>query len=321
MNTSVTNNKTKTIKIEQNFKLGKLYKYIIRDKYLLVLTLPVIVYYIIFHYIPMYGAVIAFKNFTPTKGILGSEWVGFKWFLEFFNSMYFTRIVRNTLLLSTYSLLWGFPVPIIFAMLLNEVKNDVFKRSIQTISYLPHFITIVIIVGLMSNLLSPTDGLVNIFIKRMGGQVKDFMTQPSWFRTIYIGSGIWQSFGWNSIIYLASLAAIDPSLYEASLIEGANRWQQMRYITFPGIMPTAIMLLILSLGSIMSVGFEKIILMYNPLNMETADVISTFVYRRGIIDSRFAFGAAVGLFNSAINLVLLIAANRLSRKITEISLW
>jgi putative aldouronate transport system permease protein len=302
-------------------KIDLLIKYIKRDYLLLILMFPAVLYYVIFHYLPMYGVVIAFKDFSISKGIMGSSWVGFKWFVEFFDSIYFTRVMRNTLLISIYTLVWGFPVPIIFALLLNQVKDGLFKRSIQTISYIPHFISLVIVVGLMTNFLSPNDGLVNNIIKNLGGKSIDFMGNPKWFRTLYISSGIWQSFGWNSIIYLAALSAIDPNLYEASKMEGANRFQQVIYITIPGILPTTIIMLILNLGSLMSVGFEKVILMYNPLTMETADVISSYVYRKGVVGAQYSLGSAVGLFNSLINFFLLLSANKISKKVTEISLW
>jgi len=305
----------------KNSRLETIWKGVKRDKYLLLMIIPVIAYFVIFHYIPMYGVIIAFKDFTPGKGILGSQWVGFRWFEEFFQSMYVGRILRNTVLINLYSLLWGFPVPIIFALLVNEVRVGFFKRSIQTISYLPHFITTVIIVGLIGHFLHPTDGIVNIFLKEVFGFTKNFMSDPKWFRTIYIASEIWQHFGWNSIIFIANLSSIDPLLYEAAKIEGAGRWKQMWYISLPGIAPTIIVLLIFNVASLLSIGFEKIILMYNPLTLETADVISTYVYRKGIMEARYSYGAAVGLFNSVVSFVLLITANFASKKLTETSLW
>lgn len=299
-------------------RLGRL---ILRDRYLLLMILPVIAFYVTFHYIPMYGVLMAFQDFSPGTGVFGSPWVGLKWFREFFGSIYFGRIIRNTFLINVYSLLWGFPVPIIFALLLNEVRPGPFKRTIQTVSYLPHFITTVIIVGFMSSFLNPTDGIVNLFLKRFFGVSKNFMADAQWFRSLYIASEIWQHFGWNSIIFIAALTSIDPTLYESAMIEGAGRRQKMRYISLPGILPTIITLLILNIASLLSVGFEKVILMYNPLTLETADVISTYVYRKGIIESRYAFGSAVGLFNSAVSLILLILANKASKKIAGTSLW
>lgn len=299
----------------------RLWKNIKKDRYLLVLVAPVIIYYFIFNYIPMYGAIIAFKDFSPGDSILFSKWVGLKWFREFFRSVYFGRLISNTFILSGLSLIFSFPVPIIFALLLNEVKRKHLKRVVQTVSYLPHFISLVVMVGIMSNFLSPSDGIINNFLRRLGMEPINFMGEPAWFRPLYIGSGIWQSFGWNSIIYMAALTSIDPQLYEAARIDGCNRWQEMRHITIPGLMPTAIMLLILALGNLMNVGFEKIILMYSPATYNVADVISTYVYRRGILSAQYSFGAAVGLFNSIINFILLITVNKISRRYTQIGLW
>ena len=314
-------NKSNMVKSTLNRSYKRLKKNIIKDKYLLLLVAPVILYYFIFHYIPMYGAMIAFKDFSPGQSILGSPWVGFRWFLDFFRSIYFERLISNTLILSGLSLIISFPIPIIFALLLNEVKRSNLKRLVQTVSYLPHFISLVVMVGIMANFLSPTDGVINQLLKRMGMEPVDFMGQPAWFRPLYIGSGIWQSFGWNSIIYMAALTSIDPQLYEAARIDGCNRWQEMLHITIPGLMPTAVMLLILALGNLMNVGFEKIILMYSPAIYEVADVISTYVYRRGILGTQYSFGSAVGLFNSVINFMLLLTVNRISKQYTQIGLW
>lgn len=300
--------------------MGDFIKNIKKDRYLLILLIPVVAYYIIFCYIPMYGAVIAFKDFIPTKGILGSDWVGFKWFAQFFKSIYFGRLLKNTIMLSVYSILWGFPIPIIFALMLNEIKDGLFKRVTQTVSYLPHFISIVVVVGMMVNMLAPT-GVITMFIKQLTGETINFMSNPKWFRTVYIGSGIWQEFGWNSIIYLAALSSIDPTLYEAARVDGASRIRQIFHITLPGIAPTIIILLILSAGNILNVGFEKIILMYSPATYQTADVISTYVYRSGILQAQYSFGAAVGLFNSVANFVILIVVNWISRRTSETALW
>lgn len=292
-----------------------------RDKYLVLLVLPVLVYYAIFHYIPMYGVIIAFKQFKPLKGILGSDWAGFYYFQLFFESAYFWRLLKNTLLLSIYSLLWGFPVPIVFALLLNELKEGLFKKSVQTISYLPHFISIVVICGMIVNFTSPKGGVINTMLGWLGIAPIPFLTEPSWFRDIYISSSIWQSFGWSSIIYLAAIAGIDPQLYEAAEMDGANRWQKMWYITLPCLVPTIVILLILNVGNLMDVGFEKINLLYNPTTYETADVISTYVYRQGIQNADYSYSTAIGLFNNVINLILLVTVNRLSRKVSETSLW
>lgn len=302
-------------------KKNNLFKLIKRDKYLILLVAPVIIYYILFSYVPMYGSIIGFKDFTPGNGILDSPWVGFKWFIEFFKSIYFGRLISNTLILSFLSLIFSFPVPIIFALLLNELKSKHYKLAIQTISYMPHFISFVIVVGIMSNFLSPSDGVINIFIQKIGIKPINFMGDSNWFRPLYIGSGVWQNFGWNSIIYIASLSCIDTQIYEAAKIDGANRWDQMLNVTLPGLMPTTMMLLILSLGGLMNIGFEKIILMYTPATYEVADVISTYVYRRGILGSQYSFASAVGLFNSVVNFVLLISMNKISKKLTEVGLW
>lgn len=293
----------------------------IKSKYLLLLLLPGTAYLIIFQYIPMYGVIIAFKDFSPGFGIWGSEWVGFRWFAEFFQSIYAYRLLRNTVLISLYSLIWGFPIPVIFALLLNELRNGFFKRAVQTVSYFPHFISTVIIAGLIVNFLSPTDGLFGLLFKWMTGEPTSLLTDPAWFRTIYIGSGIWQGFGWSSIIYLAALSAIDPQLYDAAKIDGAGRWKQMMHITLPGIMPTIVILLILNMGSLLSVGAEKIILLYSPAIYETSDVISTYAYRRGLLGADYSFGAAVGLFNSIANFLLLIIVNSISKKVNQTSLW
>ncbi|AEE96864.1 ABC transporter permease [Mahella australiensis] len=292
----------------------------VRNKYIYIMAIPVLAYYIIFQYGPMYGLMIAFKDFSPGKGIWGSPWVGFKHFESFFNGPYAWQLIRNTLLISIYSLLWGFPAPIILALLLNEVRNNTFKRTVQTITYLPHFISLVVVCGLIVDF-TASDGVINDIIEMLGGQRTNFMMKPEWFRTIYIGSGIWQEIGWGSIIYLAAITNIDPQLYEAATIDGASRWRQTFHITIPGITPTIVILLILRLGGLMSVGHEKILLLYNPTTMETADVISTYVYRRGLLDFDYSFSTAVGLFNSLINFGLLVAANAISRKVSETSLW
>lgn len=299
---------------------GRLKKNVARDKYLLLLISPVIVYFIIFKYLPMIGIVIAFQDYLPAAGFFESEWVGLKWLGQFFGSIYFTRLLKNTFLISFYSLIWGFPIPILFALLLNEAKDGLFKRSVQTISYLPHFISLVIIVGMLSDMVS-TQGIINRMIQAFGGETIDFIRSNSWFRILYVASGIWQSFGWNSIIYLAAIAGIDIQLYEAALVDGANRLQRIWHITLPGILPTVIILLILNCGRILAVGSEKIILMYSPIVYKTGDVISTYVYRRGILGADYSFAAAVDLFNSIINFTLLLVVNGFSRRVSETSLW
>lgn len=300
------------------------WKYILRQLYkgraIYMIMLPGLLFYLIFEYLPMYGVLIAFKDYKPRLGIMGSPWAGFKHFIQFFDSYYFWRIIMNTVVLHLYGTIFSFPVPIILALMLNEVKNKYFKKTIQTITYMPHFISTVVIIGLVVDFLS-TKGLINSIITAFGGQSVHFMLKPEWFRTIYISSGIWKDAGWGTIVYLAALAAIDVEQYEAAIVDGANRWKRMLHITLPGIAPTIIILLILNLGHLMSVGFEKTLLMQNPLNMETADVIQTYVYRQGLIEFNYSFSTAVSLFNSAINFTLIIIVNKISRKVTESSLW
>ena len=301
--------------------LKKALFYIHRDRYLWLLVLPCIAYFVIFAYIPMGGVILAFKNYIPTKGIWGSSWVGFKYFQDFFASPYFGRLLRNTVLLSVFNILWSFPVPVIFALFLNEVKNGPFKKIVQTVSYMPYFISVVVLAGMVVNFLSPYGGIANKLIGLFGMESINFLAEPKYFRTIYIASGIWQGFGYSSIIYLSTISSIDPQLYEAAKIDGARRFQRMAHITFPGILPTVVIMLILSFGNIMSVGFEKINLLYSPATYETADVISTYVYRRGILDAQYSFGTAVSLFNSVINFGLILLVNKISRRVSDISLW
>ena len=287
---------------------------------LYLMVLPVIAYYIIFHYLPMYGIQIGFKDFNIAKGYMGSPWVGLKYFQQFFESFYFWRVLRNTLMISIYELIFGFPAAIIFALLLNEVKNRRFKKYVQTISYMPHFISAVVICGIILNF-CVSDGLINDVIALFGWERSSLLQDMRNFRTIYIASGIWQNMGFSSIIYFSAISAVDQELYQAAIVDGANRFRQVWHITLPSIKPTIVILLILSMGSLLSVGFEKIILLYNPATYEVADVISSHVYRMGLQKLNWSYGAAVGLFNSVANLILLILANRISRKVSEVSLW
>ncbi len=291
-----------------------------RNKLLYLMVLPVIAYYLIFDYGPMYGLQIAFKDYGPGAGIWNSPWVGFENFIQFFNSYYFWRIIRNTLLINVYELIFGFPAPIILALLLNELRQQAFKRVVQTVTYLPHFISIVVVVGMLVDFLA-RDGVVNQLTALFGIPSRSFLSEPEWFRSLYVSSGIWQQVGWGSIIYLAALSGIDPTLYEAAKVDGAGRWKQMIHITIPGIMPTIIILLILRMGSMMSLGSEKILLMYNPLTYDTADVISTFVYRKGILEASYSYTTAVGLFNAVIAFSLLIISNSISKRVSETKLW
>lgn len=287
---------------------------------LLIISLP-FAYYILFRYLPMYGIILAFKDFSVRKGILGSAWVGLKWFDQFFSSPYFFRLLRNTFLLSVYTIIFSFPVPIVFAVLLSEIRHRWYQRFAQTASYLPYFISMVVAMGMVVNFLNPEEGVVNILLAKLGIAPVDFMNTARWFRGVYVVSGIWQTFGFNAILYLAAITSIDVQLFEAATMDGATRLQKIRYITIPCITSTIVILLILNLGNMLNVGFEKIILLYTPATYETADVISTYVYRRGILENNFGFGTAVGLFNSVINLVLIYLFNRVARKLSDVSLW
>lgn len=302
-------------------KKSSLFKKLSEQKYLILLIMPGLIYYLIFQYVPMYGMIIAFKKFDIVKGILGSPWVGLKYFEMFISGPYLFRLIKNTFSISFYSLLWGFPAPIIFALLLNELKSIRFKKLVQTISYLPHFISLVIIIGILKQLCSPTTGVINAVIQIFGGQPINFFQQSRWFRTLFISSSIWQGFGWGAIIYIAALTNIDMQLYEAARMDGAGRWRCMWHITLPGIAPTITILLILRLGDLLSVGYKKIILMYNPGIYEVSDVVNTYVYRSGIQNQQFSYASAVGMMNSVISFILIIICNSLSRKVSETSLW
>ena len=299
---------------------SKARKDIVVNRYLYLMLIPVIIYYVVFHYYPLWGAQIAFKNFSFSKGIWGSDWVGFVNFQEFFSAFYFSRLLRNTILLSVFNLLWSFPAPIILALLLNEVRFEWFKRTVQTVTYLPHFISVVVICGLIIDFFS-RNGVVNQISGFFGFEPVSFMIEPSYFRGIYIGSGIWQDLGWGSIIYLAALSGIDQELYEACRIDGAGKFRQLITVTLPGIAPTTIILLILRVGRLMNVGHEKVMLLYNTATYETADIISTFVYRKGLLEMDYSYSAAVGLFNSVINFALIITVNKISKSVSETSLW
>lgn len=299
---------------------GRLLRDYRKHKYLYLMILPVIAFYLTFSYTPMYGAIIAFKSYRVADGFLGSPWVGFDHFISFFNSYYFGNLLRNTLLINIYMLIFSFPAPIIFALLINEIRISAFKRTVQTITYLPHFISMIVICGMIVQFLS-RDGLVTDLLVFLGMERQVLLQFPQYFRTIYVLSDIWQGVGWGSIIYLAAITGINPELYEASRIDGANRWKQTLHITLPGIAPIVTILLILKIGNMLDLGFEKIILLYNPLTYSTADVISSFVYRRGIQANDFSYATAVGLFQSVINFILLVAANRIAARVSENSLW
>lgn len=283
------------------------------------IALPVI-YLIIFKYGPMFGNIIAFRRFVPGGSIIGEEWVGLQYFQMFLNDPTFYKVFANTFILAFLLLVITFPAPIIFALLLNELKNQLFKRFVQTASYLPHFFSVVVVAGMVFEVLA-LNGPVNSLLSSWGIEKISFMQLPEWFRTIFVGVDLWQTLGWGAILYLAALTGINEELYEAARIDGANRWQQTMHITIPGILPTIVVLLILNIGNFLQIGFEKVLLLYNPLTYETADVISTYVYRVGLESGSFSYGTAIGLFESIIGLVLVLGANYLSKRITDNSLW
>ena len=287
---------------------------------LYIMALPIVLYYVLFRYIPMVGTVMAFQKFNIAKGIFGSPWIGFDNFITFFNSYYFVRLLRNTFLISVTDLIFNFPAPIIFALLLNEVNNRWFKKTVQTISYMPYFVSIVVLCGLVIDFCQ-AGGVISNVASILLGESVNLMSKPEYFRAIFVGSNIWQGLGYGSIVYIAALTSVDQALYEAAVIDGAGRWKQTIHITIPSIMPTIIILLILRMGSILDVGYEKVMLLYNPATYETADVISTFVYRKGFVDYDYSYSTAVGLFNSVINLCLLTLTNYISRRAGEISLF
>ncbi|HHV97226.1 MAG TPA: sugar ABC transporter permease [Clostridiaceae bacterium] len=283
--------------------------------------LPTVVYYLIFHYAPLYGIQLAFKDFVAVDGIWGSPWVGFKHFKLFFSSHYFWELIRNTLGISVYALIAGFPIPIIFALMLNEVSTRRYKKLVQTVAYAPHFISTVVMVGMLYIFLHPNYGIVNSIVKFLGHQAIDFLNRPEYFKHLYVWSGIWQNTGWNSVIYFAVLSNIDAEQHEAAIIDGATRLQRIWYINIPVLLPTAVIMLILSAGGIMSVGFEKVYLMQTSLNLSSSEVISTYVYKVGLQGARYSFTTAIGLFESVINFILLVIVNVIARRLSTTSLW
>lgn len=288
----------------------------------LLLLLP-ISFLVVFNYVPMYGAQISFRNYTAKDGILGSAWVGVKHFVKFFTSPQFWRLIRNTFVLSIYGLLAGFPIPVMLALALNNVDNDHYRKTVQMVTYAPHFISTVVLVGMMSQLFSYNYGLINKAIDMLGGSRKLFLTEPQYFRHLYVWSGVWQGMGYNSIIYISALSSIDPSLYEAAKVDGASRMQRILHIEIPGILPTIITLLILNTGRLLSVGHEKVLLMQCTQNYETSDILSIYIYRMTFKGSLpdYSYTTAIGLFNSVINFVLITLVNAISKRVTETSLW
>ena len=301
-------------------KKGGFLNYMKKNLWLYMFVLPAIIWYIVFCYVPMGGVVIAFKRYNGVLSVWDSPWVGLKWFKSFFNSYYSTTIIRNTIVLSFYTLL-TFPLPVAFAMVLNEVKNKKIKQIVQTITYAPHFISTVVLVSMLNMFFSPSNGFINYIIETLGGTAFDFLSSSAAFPHMYVWSGVWQSLGWNCIIYVAALAGVDPSLHEAAEIDGATRMQRIIHINIPTILPTIVITLIMKVGHIMSVGADKVLLMKNSLNADTAQIISTYVYERGLLSGDYSYSAAVGLFVNVINLAMLLTVNKISKKVTETGLF
>jgi putative aldouronate transport system permease protein len=295
------------------------WKNMIKSYELYLFLVPVAIYYLLFHYVPMYGVQIAFKNFVAVKGISGSPWVGLQHFERFFNSYQFWRVISNTLLIGGYELLL-FPIPIMMAILLNQLVFSRFKRLVQTVTFAPHFISIVVFVGIIYIFLSPRNGIVNQILSMLGFKAINFLGSADWFMSIFVWSGVWQNAGWGMIIYLAALAGINPELHEAATVDGATKFQRVLNVDIPGIMPTVIIMLILHMGNFMNVGFEKVFLMQNSLNSSTSEVIQTYVYKTGLLGAQYSYSAAIGLFNSVVNCILLISVNQLARRF-KTSLW
>lgn len=301
-------------------KKSRSWKRVAKNWQLYVFLLPAIIYFVLLHYIPMYGVQIAFKDFIASKGIWGSPWVGLKHFKNFFRTYSSRIVIKNTVTISLYALIAGFPIPILLALMLNEVKNERFKKIVQNVTYAPHFISTVVMVGMIMLFLSPT-GIINKLREMVGFEPNMFLAKDYLFRHIYVWTGVWQGMGWGSIIYLAALSGVDPELHEAAIVDGASRIQRIFYINIPSILPTIIIMLILNVGSIMNVGFEKVYLMQNSFNLEYSEIISTYVYKTGLLNANYSFSAAVGLFNTVINLILLITVNKISRNVSDVYLW
>ena len=292
-----------------------------RDWHLILLCVPALIFIFIFDYGPMYGIQIAFKDYNSRKGIWGSEWVGFEHFIRFFNSPNFWNILRNTLSISFYSLLASFPFPILLALLVNQVTKKKFKRTVQMVLYAPHFISVIVLCGMLHVFLSPSTGIVNNILASLGMERIYFLGEAALFNDVFVWSGVWQNSGWGMIIYLAALTSIDPELYEAAKIDGANKIKLITHIEIPQIMPTIVIMLIMNVGRFMNVGFQKAFLLQNPLNLQSSEIISTYVYRMGMLGQQFSFSTAIGLFNNVVNIILLITVNQICKKLNETSLW
>lgn len=302
-------------------RLQKWLSAVAENRWLYVLILPALVYLIIFNYLPMYGVQIAFKDYKAVRGIAGSDWVGLKHFKTFFNAYYSGRLISNTLLLNVLSLLFSFPIPIALAVVINNIRNQRLKKFTQTAIYIPHFISTVVLAGILYILLSPTNGIINHAIVALGGKAIYFMNEAGWFRPIYILSGIWQNAGWNSILYIAALAGIDPELYEAATIDGASKWQKVLYIDIPHLIPTATMMLILNCGSLLSSATEKTLLLQTGGNMATSDILGTYVYTMGLGSGQFSYTSAINLFVNVINFIMVVSANTISSKMNGETLF
>lgn len=302
---------------------GNLWRRIARNWGLYLLLLPALTLLICFTYKPMYGVLIAFKEYKPIKGILGSAWADpwYKYFKKFFDSFQFKTTIRNTLVITLYSMLVMFPLPIILALGINQLKNRTYRKFFQTVTYMPHFISTVVMVGLLTLLLSPGSGLLGAICGMLGIKAPNFLGQPSAFKHLYVWSDVWQHVGWDSIIYIAALSSVDPSLYEAATVDGATNLQKIKYVDIPMLVPTAVIMLIMRFGSLMSLGFEKVYLMQNDLNLTASEVISTYVYKIGIINVQYSYSAAINLFSTVINFILLILVNQISKKVSDNSLW
>lgn len=301
-----------------------LWQYLKKDRFIYLLMLPGLLWYMIFCYLPMFGIVIAFEDYKPfwgLEGIFTSQWVGMKHFMKFFRSPYFFRLLKNTLLLSVYSLIWSFPLSIVLALFINELKGKLFQKTVQTVSYLPHFLSTVIVCGMIRTLVSVDGGLVNAAVTAFGRESVPFLGRPEWFRTIYTVSEVWQSIGWESIVFIAAMTGIDRELYEAAMVDGAGVLKRMWNITIPGIMPVVTIMLILKVGNILNLGYEKVLLLYSPQVYSTADIISTYVYREGVVNQNYSFATAVNLFTSVISLILVLGTNKITKKMGQEGIW
>lgn len=308
------------LKMPRQIRKDRVAAYLKTHWHYYLLLLPVVTYFVIFAYVPMYGVVIAWKRYSPALGIWGSKWVGWTYFEQFFSSIYFSRILKNTLLLSFYDILFGFPLPIIFAILLNELRSRKLMKVIQTVSYMPYFISVVIICGMLVDFLS-AEGAITTFLSFFGFPQKAWLQDPAAYRLIYVASGIWQNMGFNAVVFLAAISGVDTQLYDVAYIDGCNTLRRIYHVTIPAIIPTIVIMFILRVGGVLGIGAEKTLLLYSPPTYITGDIISSFVYRYGLVNQNYSYATAVGIFNSIVNIILLTMTNMLSKKLTETSLW